>query len=88
MGLLLVLIKLAKLIFNLVFDSVTLLTLVFFFFSHPALLLYVCVCVGLGGWGWGRVRVLVEQDSKKCIYMKAFGFIQLTASFCSTEEGY
>ena len=48
----------------------------------------MCVCVGLGGWGWGRVRVLVEQDSKKCIYMKAFGFIQLTASFCSTEEGY
>ena len=48
MGLLLVLIKLAKLICNLVFDSVTLLTLVFFFFSHPALLLYVCVC----GFGW------------------------------------
>jgi len=47
----------------------------------------VRVCVwGLGGWGW--VRVLVEQDSKKCIYMKAFGFIHLTASFCSTEEGY
>ena len=55
MGLLLVLIKLAKLICNLVFDSVTLLTLVFFFFSHPALLLYVCVWVWVAGGGGGCV---------------------------------
>ena len=41
----------------------------------------MCVCVGWGGGGGGRVRVLVEQDSKKCIYMKAlvlFNWLQVS----------